>query len=144
MAAYSSDGGRVVLVVDDEPGIAILVAETLRRRGLRVRTATDPIHALETVEELGNRLGLVISDVVMPGLFGTDMIRCMLQRYPKLPVLLMTGYMDKAQALSKAEGYRFPILRKPFSLDELAAAAGAMLGSDSGSKRRRRRSEATE
>ncbi len=62
---------------------------------------------------------LVLSDIVMPGMSGLDLARAIRGRWPRLPVLLATGY---AEAALNGAAREFPILTKPFDADALAGA----------------------
>jgi CheY-like chemotaxis protein len=72
------------------------------------------------------RFDLVVSDIVMPGgMNGVDMARAIRGTFPALPILLVTGYAGTADATPE-----FPVLRKPYRLDQLRqAVAGITRGS---------------
>ncbi len=79
----------------------------------------DPTRALVIARELGARLGLVISDVVMPRLNGRELARQLALEHPQVRVLFVSGYSDAALS---AEGVLDPgvqLLRKPFTIDAL-------------------------
>jgi CheY-like chemotaxis protein len=66
---------------------------------------------------------VVFSDIVMPGgISGIELARKVRERFPELPVLLTSGYSEH---VTKTEG--FPLLQKPYDMDALAAALGALL-----------------
>lgn len=103
------------LVVDDDELVRNSTADMLADLGYRVVEAESAEHALEVVHG-GAVFDLVVTDHLMPGMTGTDLARNLKQRYPDLPVLVISGYAD-------VEGIAadLPRLAKPFRKDELAA-----------------------
>jgi CheY-like chemotaxis protein len=100
-----------VLMVEDNREIAIATRELLEGAGCRVVHAIQPDEALEVLER-DQRFDLVLSDIVMPGSMDGLQLQGELKRlYPKLPVVLMTGY---AERLSEAEEKNLVVLPKPF------------------------------
>src|SRR4051812_48871739 len=78
-----------VLVVDDEPGIRQFIGEVLDDDGYPVRTAEDGIAALAELEQGG--IDVVLADVCLPRLDGITLVRQVRQRYPTLPIVLMSA-----------------------------------------------------
>jgi len=97
------------------------VAErALVRQGYTVCVAADGEQGLARLAEM-ERVDLLISDVVMPGMDGPAMVRAARKDYPDLPVLFMSGYAEEQLRKSiDIEGVRF--LAKPFSVSQLAEA----------------------
>ncbi len=113
---------RSVLVVEDDAQVAELTDQIFRELGYRPIMARTPAEALEALTRA--KVDLVFSDVVMPGgLSGFELARRIRARYPKTPILLTTGYSD---ALAEREVCDFPVLNKPYRLDELEAALAAL------------------
>lgn len=85
------DGQPTVLHVDDEPQVGLLVSEFLERTDpdLTVLTETDAAAALERIG--AGDVDCVVTDVDMPGMSGTDLVRAMATRHPGLPVVLFTS-----------------------------------------------------
>jgi len=110
---------RTVLVVDDEPAVRKVIAAALRRRGYRVLDAAEGDAARERF--LGEDVGLVISDVLLPGRSGVELARELIALRPDLKVLLITGYTPRDLVEHDAELADFPFLEKPFSVDELTS-----------------------
>jgi PAS domain S-box-containing protein len=106
--------GRI-LVVEDEPAVRRLIARTLERAGLQCRAVSDGQEALRTLEE-GFRADVVLSDVVMPNLSGTELARLVATRWPDLPVILMTGYAGDDVPTD------WPVIAKPFAPRQLIEA----------------------
>ncbi len=108
-----------VLLVEDDPEVADMIALLLEEFGYEVRLAADAGQALSLVRR-GDAIDLVFSDIVMPGgLNGVDLARTMRRRFPQIAVLLTTGYGTEA-GTAREEG--FAILPKPFCPDLLDQA----------------------
>lgn len=110
-------GSGTVLLVEDNPDVALVSTGLLEQLGYRVRRATDAESALRELEH--NGIDFVFSDIVMPGkMDGLGLAHHLRQIRPNLPVLLATGY---SEAASDVRG-DFPILRKPYEIRELSEA----------------------
>ncbi len=106
-------GGATILVVEDDEQIRSMTAGILRDLRYTVIEARNAEVALALVHTL-DRLDLVITDIVMPGADGPTLVNRLRSERPSLPVLFLTGF-----AASQADD---PVLRKPVSRNELAAA----------------------
>jgi PAS domain S-box-containing protein len=107
----------VALLVEDNPEVAEAGILMLEQLGYTVDAVGDAEAALEAVER--RKVDLVVSDIVMAGAMdGIALARALRERYPNLPVMLVTGYTD-APALAQAE---FSVLRKPYGLADLSRA----------------------
>jgi len=110
-----------VLVVDDEPAIREVIATLLEDEGYLVRHAKDGLEALDAIN--GNRIDLIVSDVVMPRLDGASLVRKLRRRGHLTPVVLMSAvYADV-----DLPGVRF--VPKPFEIDRLLGTVASALGS---------------
>jgi PAS domain S-box-containing protein len=113
----SSLGTGTVLLVEDNPDVAIASTGLLEQLGYSVRWASNADAALEEIAADG--IDLVLSDLVMPGkMDGLTLARALKESHPRLPILLATGYSEAAQNA----GAEFPILRKPYQIHELNEA----------------------
>ncbi|MBY0335637.1 MAG: response regulator, partial [Acetobacteraceae bacterium] len=113
-----------ILLVEDDPGIATLVAQLLEAMGHGVRHLQGAKAALAALEE-GIRPDIVVTDVLMPGgMSGLELAARLREGWPGLPVVLTTGYADRLEDIA-ATG--LPVLRKPFAADELDAAIRAVM-----------------
>jgi len=81
-----------VLVAEDDPSVRTLVKSVLERNGYRVLVAADGLAALELARLEKGRIDLLLSDVVMPGMNGRALRDALLELYPRLRVLFMSGY----------------------------------------------------
>ena len=107
-----------VLVVEDNLMVAEVTDQLLRALGYEPIMARGPREALEMLKM--SRVDMVFSDVVMPGeLSGFELARRIRAIFPQLPILLTTGY---SEALVHAETCEFPVLNKPYQIEDLNAA----------------------
>jgi len=119
--------GERLLVVDDEPVIARVVSEQLRRLGYEVTSVTDPEDALELVAEDPEDFDLLLTDLQMPRMDGVELAARVARLRPQLPVVLSTGNRWSVPAsTARAAGIR-EIVDKPFRIDELAHVLRAVL-----------------
>jgi two-component system C4-dicarboxylate transport response regulator DctD len=115
-----------ILVVDDEQIVRDLAVQVLRRAGYDVVSAGRAHDALEMVA--AGSVDLVVSDVVMPGLSGVELLTELHERWPELPVVLMTGGSPEPERTSGAlELGASAIVYKPFSHAQLTDAVAAAL-----------------
>jgi two-component system, cell cycle sensor histidine kinase and response regulator CckA len=120
---FVDSGGRdTILLVDDDPGVRVLFGIVLRRSGYDVLEADGGNAALALFERHASKIGLLISDVVMPDLAGPALASRIKERNPALPVIFITGYMNPAGIV---EGD--VVMQKPFSPATLAAKVREIL-----------------
>jgi two-component system cell cycle sensor histidine kinase/response regulator CckA len=112
---------RVVLVVDDEEAVCRLTARMLTHAGFHVLEAHSGAEAVALLSTLDGTVQLVLSDVAMPKMSGTELAVFMAGRYPQTPILLMSGQGGPAA------DYPGPFLPKPFTADDLLDAVGRLL-----------------
>jgi PAS domain S-box-containing protein len=118
-AAAGGAAGAQVLVVDDDGDVRAFLAESLEGLGCRVVSAASGAEALEALRDWRPELALI--DYAMPGMNGAEAARAARERHPGLPIVFVTGFAESEQ-LEAALGGDVPVLRKPFTLAELAAA----------------------
>lgn len=110
-----------VLVVEDNPEVAKVSSMLLEQIGYRVVTASSAEAALREMAD-NNCIDLVFSDIIMPGeINGIQLASMIRERYPRMPVLLTSGYTNAAEAAQR----QFPLLRKPYQISALADAVSA-------------------
>jgi DNA-binding response OmpR family regulator len=113
-----------VLIVDDDPNVADVLARYLSREGYAVATETDGIAGLRTA--LRDRPDLVILDVMLPGLDGLEVCR-RLRAAASMPIIMLTALGDESDLVSGLEGGADDYVAKPFSPREVTARAKAVL-----------------
>ena len=118
--ATAAPGTGVVLVVEDDEVVLRLVARELARRGYTVLPAEDGRAAIEMAEAHGSPIDLLLTDIVMPRMSGTDLAATLVARQPDLRVVYMTGHPDRAAI--EAGPAAGPVLMKPFTPQDLAAS----------------------
>ncbi|HEX2671483.1 MAG TPA: ATP-binding protein, partial [Polyangiaceae bacterium] len=120
--------GETVLVAEDDPSVRTLVKSVLERNGYRVLVAEDGVSALELAREQKGRIDLLLSDVVMPGMNGRALREALLQSYPELRVLFMSGYTgDVLAGLGELER-GVSLVPKPFTPEVLLGGIRKLLG----------------
>jgi CheY-like chemotaxis protein len=129
-AAASAAAARPchVMVVDDDPLIAVGTAEMLEDLGHTVIVVSSAARALDALRA-GAQVDLVITDHAMPGMTGIELARQIRETWPGLSVLLATGYAD----LPEREFAGLPRLAKPYRQEELAAQIARLLDRAPGS-----------
>ncbi|AZD37826.1 Two component, Sigma-54 Specific, central transcriptional regulator of acidic amino acid uptake [Pseudomonas chlororaphis subsp. aurantiaca] len=106
-----------LLVVDDEPKLCDLLSSALSQDGIQVFTAGNGLHALKVLEQ--EEIDLVISDWRMPGMDGPQLLAEVKQRYPQIPVIVMTAYSTVKNAVQSMRNGAYDYIAKPFDIDEL-------------------------
>ena len=115
-----ADGiGGTILLVEDEPAVRELVSMSLRGAGYDVLPAHDGLEAVEVMREAGADVELFITDVVMPGLSGTDLATIFERDFPGKPVLFMSGYVPALEEHLSSKGDLSHFIGKPFKPNEL-------------------------
>ncbi|GAB4270924.1 MAG: hypothetical protein Kow0092_25450 [Deferrisomatales bacterium] len=117
-ASAGETRGERVALVEDEPAVLELAAEHLRDCGYRVEAFPSGREALAALEA-GEEVDLLITDVVMPGMAGPRLAHRLRQRWPRLPVIYVSGHTGEAAADLQADGWGTRFLEKPFRLSEL-------------------------
>ena len=119
--------GTTVLVVEDDPRVLAATGDALEELGLRTVRCLNPGEAGKRLRENPD-IGLIVSDVLMPGMTGPELIASIRTDYPGLPVLFVTGYAGDIDSAAAFGGHM--VLRKPFTLASLGKAVGTLLAND--------------
>ncbi len=114
-----------VLVVDDDPSIQQVLEARLLSAGYGVVIASSGEEALMRLES--GPIDLVISDIKMPGMSGRELLWECMQRWPGLPVILLTAYGTVPDAVGALKGGAADYLLKPFDGQELLSKVAGML-----------------
>ncbi|MEM8931907.1 MAG: PAS domain S-box protein [Acidobacteriota bacterium] len=123
-------GSETVLVVEDESGVRALAREFLELQGYEVHVAEDGSEGLKRFAALSGAVDLVLTDVVMPGINGPEMVDRLRVDRPDLRVLYMSGYTD--EVLGDADP-SVVLVHKPFSVDELVTKVREILDGEASS-----------
>jgi two-component system cell cycle sensor histidine kinase/response regulator CckA len=114
--------GAVILLVEDEPAVRGLFALSLRKDGYFVLEASNGAEALNIVEQAG-RVDLVVTDVVMPVMKGTELAVRLREKYPDLRFIFVSGYV-----VHENLGPNAVLLQKPFVRQDLVKKVSDVLG----------------
>ncbi|HTP59447.1 MAG TPA: ATP-binding protein, partial [Spirochaetia bacterium] len=113
-------GRETILVVEDEQAVRSLTCTLLRGWGYSVLEAALPSDAITIAEREGDSIHLLLTDVVMPGMRGSELARHVLPRCRLAAVLFMSGYPDDEGLGLGGRGPRVHFLAKPFTPEALA------------------------
>jgi PAS domain S-box-containing protein len=113
-------GTETILVVEDEDAVRAVAREALRRQGYRVLEAANAEAALVVAAGFAGHIGLLLTDVVMPGLSGRALADRLAALRPRTRVLYMSGYTDDAIVQHGVLEPGLSFLQKPFTPDVLA------------------------
>ena len=133
--AEVSEGTETILVVEDEPRVRRFAIRALSGLGYRVLEAANAQQALDVLGE-GVSVDLMFSDIVMPGgVNGRELADVVAKSHPDVKVLLTTGYSKDGVATKPREDFAdaasLPLLRKPYSKDQLARQLRELLDAES-------------
>jgi signal transduction histidine kinase len=114
-------GSETILLVEDADLVRNLARQVLETAGYRVLEAASAEAAIDLCERInGDRIDLLLTDVVMPGMSGNEMSRILLSKHPEMPVLYMSGYTDDAIVQHGVLEAGINFLQKPFTPGALA------------------------
>jgi two-component system nitrogen regulation response regulator GlnG len=108
---------RPVWVIDDDRSIRWVFEKALAREGIPFQTFAQANDALDELAAAGAPQVLV-SDIRMPGTTGLELLQSVKQRFPNVPVIIMTAYSDLESAVAAFQGGAFEYLPKPFDVDQ--------------------------
>jgi len=120
--------GEVVLVVEDEPDVRRMAERILTKGGYSVIGMAEGSEAVATCQPGGQRVDLLLTDVIMPEMLGTELVEKIRELRPDLPVVYMSGYSHEVlapQALTQNGDSAF--IEKPFSAQALKATVRELL-----------------
>lgn len=118
----SSDEKRItVLLVEDETAILKLTRILLEKEGYKVIAAESPLDAIEIAKRDHGKIDLLMTDVIMPHMNGSDLAANILSIYPDMRLLFMSGYTADIIAIHGVLGEEVNFIQKPFSKKELCS-----------------------
>ena len=117
---------RTILVVDDDRDAADTIAVLLEASGMSVLSAYSARDGLDRLDERSD-IGLVVSDIRMPGVDGFDFLRVVKHRFPSLPTVLTTGLPVTDDDVVPHGAL---ILQKPFAVEDLKRVVAEQLQID--------------
>jgi len=113
-------GDETILVVEDEETVRGLAVRLLKSQGYKVLEAPDGGKAFLLCENYKERIDLILTDVVMPGMSGREMVDRIKQIYPEMKAIYMSGYTDNTVVHHGVLDQGIEFLQKPFTLEMLA------------------------
>ena len=137
-APSDARSGARVLLIDDDPDVRDVLTAQLSDLGCAVVPVTSGHAALDLLNaDKAEGFDLLISDYAMPGLSGAELASAVRERWPNLPVLLITGYNDVVAETRAGQGWDW--LQKPFRQADLAEHVGRMVAVKRSNSRPRRK-----
>lgn len=122
---------ETILVVDDEELVRKIAVDVMTQQGFKVLEAASAIEALKLCEQTGEKVDLILTDLVMPKMNGPELVRKMAARNPHVRVVYMSGYTDDAVGHIETLEANEVFVQKPFMPKSLIGAVKDALGRNS-------------
>lgn len=120
-------GEGTVLLIDDEQMILDVAGEMLKGLGYEVILAQGGEKALETLKLMDGKVDLVILDLIMPGLDGSETFDLIRELYPLKPILISSGYAIDGQAKELLRKGRCSFIQKPYGMSEISSVVKGVI-----------------
>ncbi|WP_407158423.1 response regulator [Bradyrhizobium sp. STM 3557] len=118
-----------VLIADDEDSMRTLVARAIAMDGHDIVTAQDGAEALEVLTRECGAFDLLLTDIQMPIMDGIALALSAARDFPKLTILLMTGFAHQRERASNLTAIAHDVITKPFSVADIRTAVADALAS---------------
>ena len=125
--ALPPPGGRILLV-EDEDAVRTATRRILQRDGYTVLEASNASEALAIAAKYNGEIDLLLTDLVMPGMRGTDLAHEVMATHPQIRILVMSGYSEETSNRQWSLPPNVTLLEKPFSASSLARRVREVLG----------------
>ena len=109
---------KPVWIVDDDRSIRWVLEKTLTREGISFKSFASASEAISRLEQGVEPPQVLLSDIRMPGQSGLELLQEVKNRFPTVPVIIMTAYSDLESAVAAFQGGAFEYLPKPFDVDQ--------------------------
>lgn len=119
------DNTKWVLIADDEPSVREFVERALNYAGYAVTTVPDGNAALDALGK--KKYDLLLTDIVMPDLDGIALSLKVAKDYPRIKILMMSGYSNQRQRAHNLDFLAHEVITKPFTLDEIVQRVSSAL-----------------
>ena len=131
MHAYDDESTQVaalkpVWIVDDDRSIRWVLEKALAREGIAYKTFASAYDVLQALQQ--SQPQVLVSDIRMPGESGLTLLNNIRERFPQVPVIIMTAYSDLDSAVAAFQGGAFEYLPKPFDVDQAVELIRRALG----------------
>jgi len=113
-------GSETILIIDDEIHIVSMLTKILSKLGYRVMSTTNASQAIALCKEYDGAIDIVLSDIIMPDMNGTDLVSALRETHPQLKAIFMSGYTNNMAVESTGMDKNVVFLQKPFTFEELA------------------------
>ncbi len=117
--AVPGELAKPVWIVDDDRSIRWVLEKALAREGIAYKTFASAGEVLQALQQ--SQPQVLVSDIRMPGESGLNLLTSIKERFPQIPVIIMTAYSDLDSAVSAFQGGAFEYLPKPFDVDHAIA-----------------------
>ena len=121
-----------VLIADDEESMRMLTARAIGMDGHITVTAQDGAEALEILTRENGAFDLLLSDIQMPVMDGIALALSAARDFPRLTILLMTGFADQRERASNLNAIAHDVISKPFSIADIRTAVADALAARKG------------
>ena len=111
-------GTETILLVEDEEALREITCEYLQSRGYNVLTANSGMQAIEICRSHEAPIHILMTDIIMPGIQGPELVKAALKMRPTMRVIYVSGYSDRGLEMANADN-NIILLRKPYSLTDL-------------------------
>jgi two-component system cell cycle sensor histidine kinase/response regulator CckA len=122
-----TEGSETVLLAEDQLSIRKVIRELLESKGYQVLEAHDRQDALDIAERYPGRIDVLVTDIVMPQLRGTELARLISKSHPGAVVIFMSGYSEEALVETGLLGQNETLIQKPFDPEILATKIRELL-----------------
>jgi PAS domain S-box-containing protein len=112
-SAEARHGNEAILVVDDEAGIRQMIVDSLSPFGYRLLGAANGEEALQVAEQFSGNIDVLLTDILMPGMYGTELAARLQKKWPAIKVLFMSGYLEIREQESDLVDMEKNFLAKP-------------------------------
>lgn len=118
-----------ILIADDEESMRKLVARAIAMDGHETTTAQDGAEALEILTRSKGEFDLLLTDIKMPLMDGIALALAAARDFPRLTILLMTGFADQRERASGLDAIIHDVITKPFAIADIRTAVADALAS---------------
>ena len=118
-----------ILIVDDEESMRLLVARAIGMDGHEIVTAEDGAEALDILTREDGAFDLILTDIKMPVMDGIALALAAARDFPRVIILLMTGFADQRERASGLDAIVHDVITKPFAVADIRTAVADALAS---------------
>ncbi len=119
-ACKLSSGSETILLVEDDPDVMLLFAATLKAKGYSIIEADTAEKALKVSDTYDGEIGLLVSDVILPGLDGFELHKKIIKARPGIKAVFVSGFVANPEVLRTLQNYNLPYMKKPIAPKEFA------------------------